>query len=300
MEITGKAEDIVTDQCCIRVLQLPAITDPLILQSLKENVVEQRKNRRKKILKDINQLRKNVYILTHLEPVKTDVDKVFGHYIYTAMPKDYKKKFLTAISKEKCPKARFYDITDDDKKLEAEISSGMLNVRYLQRLVAMNVLDEFGFTDDMRIPIILDYNLNIKDKPEKPKADTIDTATKGNIMHEDTWQNYVDSLRGTPPIGQDLSTIGAALKGALKGALDERLDNLNLKKSFDERKLWGEGKNGQILFGSGKTTYALEGNSFKPIEVLESSIKSSMDLDDKEKDAIQHFVSKIQQKLRTF
>jgi hypothetical protein len=304
VEVNGEAQNIVTDQCCIRLFHYPASnTDPLMIQSFKETIVETRKNNRKMILKDINQLRKKIYLLTHLEPVKTDVDKLFGHHFYKAMPKDYKKKFLTAISKNKCPKAYIYDIPEDDKKLEAEKTIPLFNMMYFQRLVAMNLLDEFGFTDNMRKAIGGNPNPNKPVPPavpDKPKVDTIDAKTPGNIMHYETWNDYVDSLSAFPPIGIGTSGLGAALLGALKSALKEKKDQLDLSTTFKERKLWSEGKNGQILFGSGNTTYAIDGNNFKPIATLESTIKTSKDLDDEEQNALQGFVQKIQNTLKKF
>ena len=172
---------------------------------------------------------------------------------------------------------------------------------YLNRLIALNLWEEFGFTDDNRKEIICNPSFKLGEilspkKPAKPKADKMDADDQENIMNELCWNNYVKSLSGIPPIssGSLLKSIGNYLLDGVKAK--------DPTAGARERKIWGEGKNGQILFGTGKTTYALENNEFKPVKGIEPNIKISNDIsaDDPAQKAIENFVMRIQEKLRNF
>lgn len=54
------------------------------------------------------------------------------------------------------------------------------------------------------------------------------------------------------------------------------MDKIMFWKDVPEIKTWGEGKNGQILFGSGNDTYALNEDKLEKVEPLESTVKNSM------------------------
>ena len=67
-------------------------------------------------------------------------------------------------------------------------------------------------------------------------------------LNADAWAAYVNSLSGVPPIDAPSKTLGGALKGALSSAWEDQKDKMKFWKGISERKTWGDGKNGQILF----------------------------------------------------
>ena len=303
VKVEGKTEDIVTNSA-IDFSKLPRNPIPERIWGEKKIIVNKRKDIRKRILTRVNELRKALYDLTHIQYTKQDIKKIFSYHPVQSMPKDYQSHLLTAASKDKCPNARCYKFTDEEKKLAARID--IMNVNdpsftYLNRLIALNLLEEFGFTDDNRKEIVCNPSFKLGEilspkKPAKPKADKMDANDQENIMNELCWNNYVKSLSGIPPIssGSLLKSIGNYLLDGVKAK--------DPTAGARERKIWGEGKNGQILFGTGKTTYALENNEFKPVKGIEPNIKISNDIsaDDPAQKAIENFVMRIQEKLRKF
>ena len=132
--------------------------------------------------------------------------------------------------------------------------------------------------------------------PPKPKTDDPTNSAKGSIMHKETWEDYVNSLNAIPPIDKDKSTIWAAFKdataGMLKNKFYEGLDGgWNVLQSLQEKKTWGEGKKGQILFAADRKTYALQNKQFGEIEVLKPSLTSSAPADENE--SVDGFVKEI-------
>lgn len=235
------------------------------LQDVPQNyqtIVACRKNYKQQVLDCYNDLRKHIYNLTHLEPDKMAVNKMFHPVILEPLPKDYKQKLITAFSKEKCPKARIYDLTDEDKKLEKKLDNGFVFIEwlYMSRLVSMNLLDEFGFKDNTRVELGADPTAippQPGELPVKPKADEKDAEKEDNILNDECWGKYVQSLNALPKLGLDSTSLGGAIVSAVKGEVDAALDNLKFWKGAAERGTWGDGKDGQILFGSGNDTYYL-------------------------------------------
>ena len=162
----------------------------------------------------------------------------------------------------------------------------------MRRLVIINLLEEFGFNKDTRI--------KLNDKNEPSETGTVpDNPTAATVADPDVWGAYVKSLNGVPKLEKDKwSTIGGALKGAADEALDEQKKKVAFWKDLAEKKTWGEGKNGCILFASGDKTYNMNGDKFKAITPLKSDIKylsnANTTLGKKEKKTIQGFIEKLQ------
>ena len=161
-------------------------------------------------------------------------------------------------------------------------------------MAAINLLEEFGFKDDTR------RKLDLYDPPKKPEKPTAD-----NVMDDNIWGPYVTSLSGLPPLGNDLSTVGSALANAVTSSAAAQLDKLKFWQGALERKTWGEGKDGQILFASGATdTYALNNANFERVTTLDPTVTSlsyaSDGLSGREKFSIAGFVLKLQNVLRTY
>ena len=258
-------------------------------------IIGKRRMMRLAVISAARDLRKAICDLYKLEMKQEDVNKHFSWY-WTTMPKDFKKKMLKAVSKEKCPNAPVYKIRDRKKNLSSRMRSMPNTQKYMKRLIAMNLLEELGFTDDMRKKV----NGAVVAKPD---ASTLSPSTEGNIMHDVTWRTYVKSLSGVPPISKATDTLGGAVKGAVKGVIDDMYETANLKKSYHEWYAWGDGKKGSILIGSADDTFELRGNEFKKVEdVLKPSLKSlnGSTLDDSEKEKVEAFVKKIKGALIKF
>jgi len=124
-------------------------------------------------------------------------------------------------------------------------------------------------------------------------------------MNNVHWSNYLDSLSGVPPIGKDLTSAGATILKSLTDSFEEKIiDNFTLGGIFSERKTWGEGQNGQILFGSGRSTYALKNNQFDEVKGIAPTFKSMNNgtkvLDSTEQQSLEKFVDQIRQCLKKF
>ena len=276
--------------------------------AIRKDIYQKRVDARKKCLDTLNELRKAIFETTHVELKRAKVSELFGHVNPSGMPKDYKDKLVTALSKDKCSKARCYAGKDSDRALKSTFSampSNVVNlifekdVTYLKRVAAMNLLDEFGFKDDMRKKVGVDLTaVPIKkgELPPKPKTDDPTNSAKGSIMHYKTWEAYINSLNAVPPIGKDKSTFGAALKDAAFGEFSQKFlkgldSDWNVMKSFQEKKTWGEGKKGQILFAADSKTYALKNKQLDPIEVLKPTVNGLEP--ENENDAINGFLKEI-------
>ena len=296
----------VTFQCYNRIYVHHKNIDPDVVQRLFEMILENRKLCRKNVLSIYNNLRKRIYNLTHFEPDKIAVNKMFHMMILEPMPKDYKKKLITAFSKEKCPKARIYDFTDEDKKLGKKLDNSIVFTEwlYMSRLVSMNLLDEFGFSDDTRMKIGADPTALPPDPgklPIKPKGDEKDANKADSILNDKCWYDYVQSLNALPKLELDTTTVGGAIGGAIKGEFDAAVDKLKFWKGAAERGTWGDGKNGQILFGSGNDTYYLGEKIEKMESKLNPSVTSvsaaSKGVGDKDKSTLIYWMTKLKKEL---
>lgn len=262
-----------------------------------KRIIEDRKDLRKRVMDAHNVLRRHVYEMMHLNPTKEEINKLVGHFNMTVMPKDFKDKILKAFDHEKLKNVSYYtQVAESQKKLqskiEGELTDNNVFLITLRRLVLINLLEEFGFKDDTRIPLN-DQNLP-HPEGKVPKTPTID-----NVVGGDAWEAYVKSLSGVPSIEKDKwSTIGGALKGAFDEAKADQWKKIAFWKDLAEKKTWGEGKNGTILFASGDKTYNMNGDKFVAVTPLTSNIKylsnASATLDSKEKETLQGFIEKIQ------
>ena len=163
----------------------------------------------------------------------------------------------------------------------------------------MNLLDEFGFKDAPRKKVGVDLTAippKLGEVPPVPKTDNPSSFAAGSVMYQETWNAYVNSLNAIPPIDKDKSTFGAAFLDATKGMLKNKfVDGLdggcNVLQSLQEKKTWGEGKKGQILFAADSTTYALQNKQLNPIEVLKPTVNGLEP--ENENDAINGFLKEI-------
>ena len=146
--------------------------------------------------------------------------------------------------------------------------------KLLRRAFALNLLDEFGLID-IRVP------LGNNPLPSKPKIIGPHDNVEGNIMHDNTWLDFINSLNRITLIDTD-KTDKSKFLDDLAGLPNNLLGDLNVfssipraKNMFNEQLCWGEAKKGSILIGTNGQTYMIgEGDNpnFKRIEKLSASL----------------------------
>lgn len=231
---------------------------------IKSDWREQRAKYRKYILKDYNLLRENIYILTHMEASKEDINLWFGHIKEKESPKDFKEKLQTIFSKKMCPEVIYADISQIQEKAEERAQYDIeAEVKYLRRVVGMNLLDVFGFFAIRTAP-------GLKPNPSSKREDW---GEADSIMNNNTWHEFMCDLKEVPLLEKAPTS---ELKQDFINIWNAEMDKIMFWKDVPEIKTWGEGKNGQILFGSGNDTYALNEDKLEKVEPLESTVKNSM------------------------
>ena len=262
-------------------------------------LLKTRKRLRTEALDALNKLRKDIFVLTHLEPTKMeDIDRKIGRFKTKTMPKDFRKKLMTSFSKKKCEHAPFYELSDEEKKLGSlKLVASDDDRLYMTRLVAMNLLEELGFNDDTRRK---DKNGVAEPKPKTERPST----GNDNIMNDICWGSYVSSLYGLPNLGADTTTLAGAIKGALKSAWDQKVNEVKLGGIFDEKVSWGEGSEGRILLSSGgNDTFYFHDDKIDKVEPIKPSFKSlssNSDVNNKEQEAILNFMLKLKGQLLSY
>ena len=125
----------------------------------------------------------------------------------------------------------------------------------------------------------------------------------GTIMNNMTWEYSVQSLSGIPKFKKDKTALGSTLEKVA----GEALDKIWFFKGWGENCSYSEGKNGEILIGTDKSTYVLNKEGVKPANVLESTIKCLNDidgaadgLDAKQKSSVQGFVQQIRDVIKDY
>lgn len=265
-------------------------------KAARDAALAQRKEKRKNVVTAFNELRKHIYELTHLAPTANDIETALGSVKLPTMPKDYKKKVLAAFDPKKLEKDLYYIVNDGDKALDQKIDIQQamgVDAIILKRLALINLLEEFGFKDDTR--------RKLRDGWPDPNGTVPPKPTIENLS-DDTWAAYVNSLSGIPPMDKDLS-LGGALKGALSSALEDQKDKMKFWKGISERKTWGDGKNGKILFATSKDTFCINDNG---IEALPSPIESNVSkpsdanrvLSDNDKQTLEAFMDELRRFLK--
>ncbi|MBR3656502.1 MAG: hypothetical protein IKN58_04930 [Prevotella sp.] len=251
-----------------------------------------------------NQLRKHIYELQHHTLTEQDIAIAFSHLKSPTIPKDYQKKVLAAFDPKKLEKVPYYTEEIDeplknlDSKIDREPTATDDVVIMLRRLVIINLLEEFGFKNSTRAKL---NKINMPD----PKGEVPDKPTADTVLDTIVWRKYLRSLSGVPTIDAlKKTTLGGALKDAVKGAASDQLDKIKFWKGISERKNWGDGKNGQILFTAGQDTYCMDDHGIVQVTSFESSITLPSDINkvigDKNKESLEGFVEKLRKALSKY
>lgn len=316
VEINGNSDQIVSTACHeahkLRYSGYGKLrTGYSVITAIDKCIIEKRIDLRKKALKVLNKLAKQIWLLEHFEMDKSLVGKNISWYSFTAVPKDFKAKMVEAFSREKCPDSPYYKANLPENVKDLEGGKLTNNTTYndndkklMRRMVSLNLLEALGFTDEMRMEIVINPAAPVpaggapaKEKPAKPNVTDL-SRNPGSILNDDTWKNYIKSLNGLPPLGRDNTTIG----GAIKDALADAKNNLLFWKGLGERSTWSEGSNGQILFGINNGTYVLKTESMDAQSKMATTVKYLKDTDfadeSPEKQQIQNFMENVRKALK--
>lgn len=299
IEVEGNLNDIVDKPCHDAHTFLVNLRHPIAfggsitkgsIEAIDAAIVEHRKVLRKNALDALNALGKEINYLLNFDMKRQYTTHLSSFYV-TPVPKDYKDKMMKALSRENCPNFLYYKMpSDDQKKLTTKFNTSEFcpdqNLLYAERIVAMNLIKEFGFyLEDL--PAGSEYAID---------PAIADSNSKKSVLHPDCWKTYVGRISGVPALGRASSSISSIAKGALSNALD----NLTFWDSTVEKFTWGNGADGRILFsGDDKKTYVLASKAGDAADVAEPTFKTlkASDYGDKEKERIQNFVKGIQKAL---
>ena len=262
------SEDDVTEEAFAR------IKNKMLGNPSKEDVIETRKLHRLNVYEKAQSLREEILKLINFGVSALSV-KTALQTIPESLPKGAEAKMCNAISRERNQSLFIYNPSDDIK----DFKSGRQaftdeEKKMLRRAFALNLLDEFGLID-IRVP---DPNTPL---PPRPKITVLHDNVEGNIMHDDTWLDFINSLNRITLIDTD-KTDKSKFLDDLAGLPNNLLGDLYVfssipraKNMFDEQLCWGEAKKGSILIGTNGQTYMIgEGDNpnFKRIEKLSASL----------------------------
>ena len=266
------------------------------VESIDIAIVEERKRLRKKALDILNELGKEINYLMNFDMKRVYTSCLSSFYI-TPAPADYKDKMTAALSRKNCPNVPYYDsekFKDALKKLDKRHNmkywmTGDVRRTYTKRIVAMNLIKEFGFyLEDLAAADAATYTIDVT---------KIDANDKKSVVNNECWNKYVERVSGLPALGKAPSAISSLVKDAGKSFLN----NLTFWDSTVEKFTWGNGADGTILFASDKKTFVLNSKGGDDADVAKASVKTLKESDfsdNKEKQAVHNFVEGIKTDLK--
>ena len=212
-------------------------------------VFTKRKEAKAAILQAANELRKAIVKVLKFEMTEKEVENAIGPFRWITVPKDSKKYLKNAVSREKCKDFPMYSVDFLDKynyKNLAEtmgMNSDSPQIKACRRMICLNLIKEL----DLDFHRTKDANkLEIKEPTFK------------NILDDNVWAPYVNSLNATSEKLKGAVTLKSALKDSFIKPIKEGVTVMNLKKAYDEMCSWSEGNKGQILIGTGDGTYYVD------------------------------------------
>ena len=212
-------------------------------------VFAKRKEAKAAILQAANELRKAIVKVLKFEMTEKEVENAIGPFRWITVPKDSKKKVTNAVSREKCKDFPMYSVDFLDmynyKNLEETMvmNSDSPKIQACRRMICLNLIKELG----------LDFH-----RTKDANKQEIKEPTFKNIMDDNVWAPYVNSLNATSEKLKGAVTLKSALKDSFIKPIKEGVTVMNLKKAYDEMCSWSEGNKGQILIGTGDGTYYMD------------------------------------------
>ena len=212
-------------------------------------VFTKRKEAKAAILQAAIELRKAIVKVLKFEMTEKEVENAIGPFRWTSVPKDSKKKVTKAVSREKCKDFPMYSVDFLDmynyKNLEETMvmNSDSPKIQACRRMICLNLIKELG----------LDSH-----RTKDANKQEIKEPTFKNIMDDNVWAPYVNSLNATSEKLKGAITLKSTLKDSFSKPIKEGVTVMNLKKAYDEMCSWSEGNKGQILIGTGDGTYYVD------------------------------------------
>ena len=252
----------------------PSLKDPYIISGRKKArtaVVNSAKDLREAIIKVLS---------FQAKMEQKEVDKMFGFFRWSSLPKDAKTLMHDAINKAK--DNSYFVPSDEMKKL----------------IVKLDAMDE-NCKKEYRRAVCL-YLLQAL-KLDQGRAEGAPEAPEPPIKDANKWNNYVNSLTTAPKLEKESKLLGQTIKDAFSKQFTDIKDAVNFKKSYQEMTAWADGNPGGILLAVNKNTFSVDPKdeyfditiveSYKPIEQLAAS-----DNDEAGK-AVAKFMDKIKNEL---
>ena len=231
------------------------MTNKTAVEAAKNDIINERKQLKKDLLKKANELLKSIAKLRS-EPQKLKNMKTYGiSRSLRYAPADYIKAIEAAFSDEKCKDSAFFKYAYDDKNAITDSRADLtddslqgldLHTKALYRRVALNLVEGWGMVSQA-IDKTLDgqgaiVKSQIAQKPAKPVSDE-------DLENDNMWKLYVSSLEFEEP----LKKTGNWVDNMVSDSKFDPLSKINLTVPYDEYNAWGNQKTGQILFGTGTT-----------------------------------------------
>ena len=238
------------------------IRDKKTGEDAKKFIIQKRKELKDKVVEAANNVLACVIKLRNLSPdtglvnEKMDYGQLFGSFT-CYVPADYVKSLQKAFSKDSCKGAKFYEYIDDQENKDPrfgingdyDIADFNFHKEALKRRVALNLVENLG-AEASAIKekleggnIVAIANDKQPEKPTKPVTDEDFESAKYTL--------YVKSLVFSKLIKSETG-FGMSL-------VKELVDKIKFWTPVEEYYSWGNAKNGQILFGTGKN-FVLNGS----------------------------------------
>ena len=232
-------------------------TNLVAVNTAKNEIINDRKELKKKLLEKANELLKSIANLRS-EPLKfkdMETYKISRSLRYA--PKDYVEAIEAAFSDEKCKDSAFFKYAYDEENAITDSRADLTLInnsvpdidvlkKALYRRVALNLVEGWGMVSQA-IDETLDsqgaiVKSQIAQKPAKPVSDK-------DLEKDNMWKLYVSSLEFEEP----LKKTGNWVDHMVSDSKFDPLSKINLKVPYNEYNAWGNQKTGQILFGTGTT-----------------------------------------------
>ncbi len=258
----GDNDDVVSDDCVNRIVHNNIDLNVL---TIKSDINNNRKSKRREVLQAAIELRKAIVLVLKFEMTQKDVDKMFGFFRWTTLPKDAKKIMCKAISKDNdnCKKMLIYHMDNDLKDLTDPRHFINLSLkRKWRRVFCLNLLKELKL-DQKRSKIGEGANAKVPDEPKKAQ-----------ILDDTIWNNYVDSLTTVPKLEKEKNLFGQTIKDAFAKQFSDAKDAVDFKKSYQEMFAWADGNPGGILLTANNNTYRLGDVQGKRGNIILTKIES--------------------------
>lgn len=217
----------------------------------KDFIVTMRKEKKEKVLKAANEILECVKAMHDLQP--ENVVKGVGHFtnIFRSLPKDYVNMYQEAFKRNKCGDTAFYAFIDSDDCKNAIAFGNVPQMKplALKRRVALNLVESWGAKSkaihkklDANNQVVEMEDAELEAIPAKPVTDD-EFETGKYILYALSLQ-----LEDEIPLFKISNSFGMSILDAIK-------ENVKFWKPATEYTSWGNAKDGQILFGQGKSFY---------------------------------------------